>query len=539
MSPSTSQSIIENARYHADLLKLQDELSYAPSALSQQSTYLADLQERVKKIKQNVEEFSKVTKKERKEHERLRDSTARRLTAKLTGKKEKFEAKREKEEREYIEALEDEMKERGNLKTIETMLVEGNRVKDDLSQKSLRLTQVENEIQVLYDRIFGGPTQEFPRDDQLESQLESAQQAYNGIQGHLNSQARSVQLLSQADAAMRRCLASMQEALGYSTWDVYGGGTMADMMERSALGEASLAAARARMLVQQARQTCSDVRDVGPIRVYEISMFGDVFFDNIFSDIAVHRKMEANLRELAQGQERIKRELKAAAARCERIGPDLIEASEVLSQCRRDLVQYRRQTFERISRGEDSQSPPAYQDQGAPPPPFPQSTVEPARSSSPLSGFSQPTTPSYPPPPGPPPTSNPAPQAPPPQHASTQYQSPAGPPPTEPSQAVLTEDNQTTPSSVPMRWGSKNPFASVVMGGDGHGSSQSQYSMPAVSGSSGDARDQPQGSSSVFAETGSSSSAPNHWVSKNPFAFSLMGEHARGGQEQERKKVAE
>ncbi|KAF9262002.1 hypothetical protein L218DRAFT_453376 [Marasmius fiardii PR-910] len=266
---STSQIILENAQYHKNLLKSQDELSYAPSALSQQTTYLADLEARVKHIKKNVEELAKVTKKERKEHESYRDSTGKRLAAKMTGKKQKFEARREKEEREYVEALESEMKERNNLKTIETMIAEGNREKQELSDKSLRLTQVQNEIQALYERIFGGPTQEFPRDDQLESQLESSQQAYNRIQEHMNNQSRA-------------------EALGYSTWDTWGGGTMSDMMERSALGTAAVGASRAHMFVQQARHTCPDVGDVGPIRVYEISMFGDVFFDNVFSDIAAH-----------------------------------------------------------------------------------------------------------------------------------------------------------------------------------------------------------------------------------------------------------
>ena len=99
---STSQTILENAQYHANLLKSLDELSYAPSALSQQTSYLADLEERIKNLRANVETLAKVTKKERKEHESLRDSTARRLAAKMTGKKQKFEEKREKEEKRVL-----------------------------------------------------------------------------------------------------------------------------------------------------------------------------------------------------------------------------------------------------------------------------------------------------------------------------------------------------------------------------------------------------------------------------------------------------
>ena len=59
---------------------------------------------------------------------------------------------------------------------------------------------------------------EFPRDDQLESQLKSAQETYNRIQAHMNTQSQAVNLLGQADKAMASCLQSMSTALGYSSW---------------------------------------------------------------------------------------------------------------------------------------------------------------------------------------------------------------------------------------------------------------------------------------------------------------------------------
>lgn len=92
-------------------------------------------------LKSKLDKCVQKTKKERKEHESIRDSTTRRLAHKLTGKKEKFEQKASKEEkcvrrgspcdrllivivREYIEALEEEMKVRNSLETNEQMIVE-------------------------------------------------------------------------------------------------------------------------------------------------------------------------------------------------------------------------------------------------------------------------------------------------------------------------------------------------------------------------------------------------------------------------------
>ncbi|KAK7045416.1 hypothetical protein VNI00_007669 [Paramarasmius palmivorus] len=532
MSPSTSQSIRDNAQYHAELIKSLDEMQYAPSALTQQTTYLEDLEKQLKSAKERVEKLSHVTKKERKDHEKMRDSTARKLAARISGKKEKFEAKKEKEEREYVEALENEMRERGNLKMIESMIEEGKRVKDDLSAKSLALHQVQQELDTLYENIFGGPTQEFPRDDQLESQLKSAQETYNRIQAHMNTQSQAVNLLGQADKAMASCLQSMSTALGYSSWDVFGGGGLADMMERSALGEASAAAYRAQILVDQARRTSPDVQPVGPIRVHDISLFGDVFFDNVYSDIVAHQKMEANRNELISMHQRVKRELRAATARCERIGPDLVEAAEVLSQCRQDLAQFRKDTFNRVSglgpSAPSDDSLPSYQEQGRMPPSFP--APEPAY---------------YPPPDGPPPSllqqnsNNATSQGPPPSHSSPLHSVPA-------TSLRLTGHNSTT--SV----GSIKDLPSLPQPNPGHlyqpppgpppghvsassiGSTKDLPSIPQSASSSSSQVDSPP----VAGPPSSTEPAPSHWGSKNPFAMSLMGQYAGGssGSDNESKK---
>ncbi|ESK93279.1 hypothetical protein Moror_14542 [Moniliophthora roreri MCA 2997] len=526
MAISTSQSIRDNAQYHAELIKSLEELQYAPSALTQQTSYLTDLEKQLRTTKENVERLSQATKKERKDHEKMRDSTARKLAARISGKKEKFEAKKEKEEREYVEALENEMRERGNMKMIEDMIEEGKRVKDDLTAKSLALHQIEQELETLYENIFGGPTQEFPRDDQLENQLMSAQEAYDRIQGHMNAQSQAVNLLGQADKAMASCLQSMQVALGYSSWDVFGGGGMADMMERSALGEASAAASRAQMLVDQAQRTSPDVQSVGPIRVHEISLFGDVFFDNVYSDIVAHQKMEANRNELMNLHDRIKRELRAATARCQRIGPDLVEAAEVLSQSRQDLAQFRKDTFNRVSgfgpavAGDSSL--PSYQESP--------------------SSFPNPQQTYYPPPDGPPPASS--------SSAIIQYSPPAGPPPghTRSSSSVsAAKDLPSLPQSETGTSSSSQAYQPPPGPPPGH-SANVQYSSPAAhptggvlpnyAGSTKDLPTLPQ------SETGSSPSqdhqvppglppshssssfAPAHWGSRNPFAMTLMGQYA-------------
>lgn len=96
---TTTEDIVQNADYHSRLLRTLSDLEYAPTALRQHQEYIKDLEAQLAASDKRVEELSKKTKKERKDHERLRDSTARRFAAKLSGKKEKYEAEQEKEEK--------------------------------------------------------------------------------------------------------------------------------------------------------------------------------------------------------------------------------------------------------------------------------------------------------------------------------------------------------------------------------------------------------------------------------------------------------
>lgn len=98
----TAPLIRENASYHTQIMNAISELDYIPSAVSNQAAYLKDLEVQLQRSDAKLKKLAQTTKKERKEHESLRDSTARRLAHKLTGRREKFEARESKEER-YVQ----------------------------------------------------------------------------------------------------------------------------------------------------------------------------------------------------------------------------------------------------------------------------------------------------------------------------------------------------------------------------------------------------------------------------------------------------
>jgi hypothetical protein len=98
---STSQTIRNNAAYHAGLLVSITELEYVPSAQAQQAAYFKDLEYQFRGSERKLKKSSGTTAKLQKRHRDLHDSTARRLAHKLIGRGEEF-SEREGEEERYV-----------------------------------------------------------------------------------------------------------------------------------------------------------------------------------------------------------------------------------------------------------------------------------------------------------------------------------------------------------------------------------------------------------------------------------------------------
>ncbi|KAF8154213.1 hypothetical protein B0H34DRAFT_81316 [Crassisporium funariophilum] len=342
----TQEAIIANAAYHTRLLNTIAQLEYVSSAKKHQVNYIKDLEGQLKASQERVVQLYEKTKKERKEHETLRDSTSRRLAHKLLGKKDQYEKKESKEEREYVEALEREMIERDSHNVIRQLLEEAQKVLRDLNDKEKQYNNAKTELSALYERVFDGPTESFPEDDRLEYDLHAAETQHDKIQANLNSESRAAELLARAVRHMDTCEHSMQEALGYSRYDMWGGGSMADMMERNALRNADSNATQVAMLVDQAMRASPKVQPVGRVNIAQGSMMSDVFFDNIFTDMSFHNKIKQSAAQVYLANQRLKVERDSARRRVDVAGGQLIQVSNTLDQRRRELNDFRRATFE-------------------------------------------------------------------------------------------------------------------------------------------------------------------------------------------------
>jgi len=99
LSSYTLQVILSNAQFHSDLQQTLQDLRDVPSQLEDHERYIEDLETSLRKVKKRVSELADITKRERKEHEGLRDSTVRKLAHKVIRRESNWEMKREVEDR--------------------------------------------------------------------------------------------------------------------------------------------------------------------------------------------------------------------------------------------------------------------------------------------------------------------------------------------------------------------------------------------------------------------------------------------------------
>jgi hypothetical protein len=161
--------------------------------------------------------------------------------------------------------------------------------------------------------------------------------------GRLNAELAEMNQAMQAADAARQALSVVEDRLGsasgWNTYDTFfGGGMLATAMEHSRLDDAAAAAAEAdrRMAVLRTDLTKLDqVAETSPmITLSSATRFVDLFFNNIFTDLAVRDRIQ-------QGQQNVAQSLQMVSAVEERLKAQSADVQSRLSQIeaqRRDLL---------------------------------------------------------------------------------------------------------------------------------------------------------------------------------------------------------
>jgi len=351
---TTKELIATSASQNAALLSTLAKTDYAAPALSQQRVYISDLNRELSQTNSQIRTLTKKREREFKDHEKYRDSTVRRFAYRLGGKKEKFQQRATKEEREYFDALHDEHKAKEHRNILQSSLDEAKVVELELEDAAEQNRVAQEELDALYQRVFEGPTPEFPEEDEKEVPLIEAQNAYNELQQRTTTQIRARELLVEATTVMVEGLGEMQSALNASNMDIWGiGGGFADVMERSALSRAQNKAYHAAGIIYRAREMDPLIGDVGVVKISNGNIWGDIVFDDIFSNLAFHEKIKTSQRSMQAVYSRMQDQVKYAKQREGILRAELKVAAGILESARKELQRVRQEAFERVLRERD------------------------------------------------------------------------------------------------------------------------------------------------------------------------------------------
>ncbi|KAI8629397.1 hypothetical protein F5Y19DRAFT_80507 [Xylariaceae sp. FL1651] len=367
---SITDQLQSAAPRNKQLLEVLSQTDHAPPALEQQKRYVQDLDQQLSDVQKRKQSLELARRKELNDHEKYRDSIMKRWAYKVSGNKEKFAAKAEKEEKEYFEALQHLHQANTMEEHLKGMRSEALGVQSDLEQECVRHATAQSELDNLYASIFQGPTPSFPEEDYAERKTENALHAYNGSCAKLEADQQVQRILADASKRIQSSLSHIEDALDSSRLDMFGGGAVVDMMERDSLHNAEMEVTQAQMLIMQAQRFSSEVKNLPPVKISKGNLMSDVLFDNIFTDMAFHDKIKISREEVRQCQQALLIELTAAKERCQASEQEMKVHSDLLLAARNELQRSRQRIFERLATSEAPHPPPSQQPEGegAPPP---------------------------------------------------------------------------------------------------------------------------------------------------------------------------
>lgn len=352
---TTREILAYEAPHNAHLLRGLADTDYAASALRQQLDYIADLTKQIDQSKAKLTSLKRKTQVEKAEHEKYRDSTMKRFAYKIGGKKDKFADRASKEEREYYEAVQEEHSAAQWLETLQGQFTDATRVKGELEAASNQHIQYQNELDAMYNKIFEGPTPDFPEEDAKEFPVHEAQRVYNDLEYRYRNESQTTEILNTAAINMKRAMLHVEGALDASRMDMLGfGGSFADLAERDELSKCQMQVMSVTHLISQAQGLQPLIQPLPNIRIAQGNFMSDIVFDNIFTDMNFHEKIKDTKMDLTKAQKTLNSQVEEAKGRQTAIKADLDYATQTLEFSRKELQQVRQQAFESVG------APPAY-----------------------------------------------------------------------------------------------------------------------------------------------------------------------------------
>ncbi|KAF3921940.1 hypothetical protein ABW20_dc0102411 [Dactylellina cionopaga] len=355
------RKLLEAADTHRSLISQIADLEHAPSALKQQTVYLNNLNSTLKTLKTELKKLRATTTKEQNQHQDLRNSFARRYAYSLTGRSEKFTSRIEKEEKEYLEASRDQKLAEEKERYLEETVAETTKQVSELTLQAKEYDNLKLRSDQLYQYVFEGPNPEFPEEDRMEHAVKNSEELVAKTQSRYTADCEAGTILVRTEKVVSNTVGYCKTALSAATWDLWGGGTLADMIERDNLRKAEVSLVRVEMLLDQAMALQRAIGPFSDVKVASGHIIGDIIFDNPISDYKFREKIKKTNAQIIKLHGEVKVEIQKQAGRTRESRINLENATSQLAIARKELENVRREVFERVTGVQCTiKTPPAY-----------------------------------------------------------------------------------------------------------------------------------------------------------------------------------
>lgn len=343
MSQDTVALIERAAARNAQLLTDLTQTQHAAPALKEQLRFIADLESEIRSSDAKLKSLDQKRRSELADHEKYRDSKINKFFHKATGQREKFSDKAAKEEREYHEVLQQQHEAQNLNDNMRYQLEQALKAKEELENVKMMHDAAQQELDNLYNSIFGGENPGFENEDRLEQAAQQALQHYHDTRVQHEEENHATHMLEQSKVRSREAVARMGDARHYSRGDMMGGGAYSDMKERDALSKAAVAVETARTFAVRAK-----VDNLPPVKINAGSLMSDMFFDNIFTDMAFHDEIKRGQGEVEMFAAAVSQALDHAKERQLALTGQLQLAEKELERTRNELQSERQRLFEQV-----------------------------------------------------------------------------------------------------------------------------------------------------------------------------------------------
>ncbi|KAJ0426854.1 hypothetical protein BJY00DRAFT_306846 [Aspergillus carlsbadensis] len=331
---------------HAQIAAELDALEDAPDALKSHESFLSDLREHLDNADRDLAEIHARTQVGRERHEKYRDSTMRRLMYRARGKRAEFEEKADDEMRGYYSALERENKVRAQRDMLDAQRREAMEEKGALEEACARRVKLRAELDAMYERLFSGPTAEFPEEDEQEEAVKAARSHHHTLNKELNNHRKALQCLARAQVTTKEALLFVFEARKACERDMLGfGGALADFRRANSLSNAQQKVSQTQMLVEQARRFDGDIPHLPPMDIVQIDMISGILCDNFMFNMNYLNMIYHSFDQVKVAEEFLASIFRSARRREEHLKNEVQDTAGDLETAQRNLHRVREEAF--------------------------------------------------------------------------------------------------------------------------------------------------------------------------------------------------